>query len=65
MLKITNAEYLDGYRMRISFDNGETCVVDLTDALWGPVFEALKALTEFRQSAGRTARTLHRSISST
>src|SRR5438270_84066 len=42
MLEVTAAEALGGYRLRISFSNGEEGMVDLTDALWGPMFEPLK-----------------------
>jgi len=49
MLEITGAEYLKGYRIAIRFSNGESGVVDLTDALWGPVFEPLKNPEAFRR----------------
>jgi hypothetical protein len=49
MLHVTQAEYLEGYKIRISFDNGEAGEVDLFDALWGPVFEPLKELGRFRE----------------
>jgi len=47
MLYVTSAEYVDGYRIRVAFSNGESGVVDLEDALWGPVFEPLKDVREF------------------
>jgi hypothetical protein len=49
MLYVTRAEHLEGYKIRISFSNGESGVVDLEDALWGPVFEPLKDLDAFRR----------------
>lgn len=49
MLHVTSAEYIDGYKIRVSFSSGETGVVDLRDALWGPVFEPLKDLEAFRK----------------
>ena len=49
MLAVTGAEYLDGYRIRLSFSDGTTGVVDLTDALWGPVFEPLRERGAFRR----------------
>jgi hypothetical protein len=49
MLHVTSAEYLDGYRIRIGFSNGESGVVDLEGALWGPVFEPLRDLSAFRR----------------
>ena len=47
MLEIVKAEHIDGFRLRLRFNNGETGVVDLTDALWGPVFESLKSPAAF------------------
>ena len=49
MLEVTSAEYIDGYRIRVCFNTGVTGVVDLEDALWGPVFEPLGDLKTFRQ----------------
>ena len=49
MSEVTKAEYVEGYRIRVSFSTGETGVVDLKDALWGPVFEPLKDPAKFRQ----------------
>lgn len=42
MLEVVNAEYVGGYTIRVSFNDGESGEVDLADALWGPVFEPLK-----------------------
>lgn len=49
MLEVTTAEYLDGFRIRLAFSNGEQGTVDLTDALWGPMFEALRDVRKFQQ----------------
>jgi hypothetical protein len=49
MLEITKAEYLDGYRVRLHFNNGEEGVVDLKDSLWGPMFEPLKDINVFKR----------------
>ena len=49
MLYVTSAEYVDGYQIRVGFSNGESGVVDLESALWGPVFEPLKDLRAFRR----------------
>lgn len=49
MLEVTSAEYVDGYRVRVGFNNGQSGVVDLKDALWGPVFEPLKDPAVFRR----------------
>ena len=49
MLEVTKAEYVEGYRIRVSFNTGETGVVDLKGALWGPVFEPLKDTSAFKR----------------
>jgi hypothetical protein len=48
MLEVTAAEYLDEYRIRIAFSNGKQGTVDLSDALWGPMFEPLKDVRTFQ-----------------
>ncbi|MBF0408350.1 MAG: DUF2442 domain-containing protein [Candidatus Riflebacteria bacterium] len=42
MLELKKAEYIDGYRIRVQFNDGKIGIVDLSDSLWGPVFEPLK-----------------------
>ena len=42
MLEVTSARHLAGHCMHIAFSNGEEGMVDLGDALWGPVFEPLR-----------------------
>jgi len=49
MLEVTSAAYVEGYKIRLCFDNGERGVVDLKDALWGPMFEPLKDVNVFRR----------------
>ncbi len=49
MLKVVQAEYLDGYRLKVRFNTGEAGVVDLADSLWGPVFEPLRQIELFKR----------------
>lgn len=49
MLEVTSADYIDEFRIRIRFNNGDEGVVDLADALWGPMFEPLKDPAIFRR----------------
>lgn len=42
ILKITEARYLNAYRIEVAFNNGKKGIADLVDALKGPVFEPLK-----------------------
>lgn len=43
--KVVKAEYVDGYRIRLWFNNQVTKVVDLQSSLKGKVFEPLKTLS--------------------
>ena len=51
MLEVVRAQYQDGYRIWLEFNDGVSGVVDLSDALWGPVFEPLKDLDQFKRFA--------------
>jgi hypothetical protein len=48
-MEIKNAEYLDGYRLRLLFDNGEIRIVDLESSLSGPIFQPLNDLNYFKR----------------
>jgi hypothetical protein len=48
--RIRSVEPLDGFVVRLCFDDGTEREVDLESDLWGPVFEPLRADRElFRQ----------------
>lgn len=49
MHKIVKVEVLEGYRLRVIFDDGVAGIVDLSERLFGPVFEPLKDPAYFRQ----------------
>jgi len=49
LVHVTDAKYIDGYRIEVSFNDGRTGIADLTDALRGPIFEKLKDESEFRK----------------
>jgi hypothetical protein len=57
MLHVTRADHLEGFKVRVFFNNGEDGVVDLSEALWGPVFEPLKDPNRFREF--RVSEVLH------
>ncbi len=48
-LHVTEAKYLGGHRVEVSFNDGRKGVADLKDALRGPVFEPLKNMAFFCQ----------------
>ncbi|MCX6251847.1 MAG: DUF2442 domain-containing protein [Bacteroidetes bacterium] len=50
-LEVIQAEYLREYLIEVTFNTGETKLVDLKESLQGPVFEPLKDINYFRQFA--------------
>ena len=46
---VTDARHVNDYTIWLRFADGTEGVVDLSDELWGPVFEPLKDLDLFRQ----------------
>ena len=49
MLEVISAEYVEGYKIRVRFNNGQEGIADLKNALWGPVFDPLRDLESFRR----------------
>ena len=50
-IRIESVEPLDGYVVRLNFNDGATRVIDLEPELWGPIFEPLRDESVFRQVA--------------
>lgn len=48
-LHVTNVTYLEGYKLRLEFNNGVAKDVDLRDELYGEVFEPLRDIEFFKQ----------------
>jgi hypothetical protein len=48
MAKLPSIEFLDGYVIRATLDDGSIRVLDFEPHLWGPVFEPLKDPARFR-----------------
>ncbi len=42
ILHVTKADYIEDYKIEVSFNNGRKGIADLFDALRGPVFTPLK-----------------------
>ena len=57
MLEVTSAQYVEGHKIRLSFNTGQSGIVDLKDALWGPIFEPIKDSNAFEQFT--LSKTLH------
>ena len=49
ILHITDAKYLQNYQVRLKFNDDVEGIVDLSNELWGSMFEPLKDLSLFRQ----------------
>ena len=49
LLRITAVEPLDGYRLRLTFNDGVVTEADFIDDVWGPLGEPLRDLSYFRQ----------------
>jgi len=49
MLEVTRARYESGYKIWVEFNNGTSGIVDLSEVLWGPVFEPLKDVERFKR----------------
>ena len=47
-LEVLNAEYLNSYRIKLTFNNGETKTVDLQNELIGSVYSPLRQLDYFK-----------------
>ena len=47
--RITDARHIEKYRIWIKFNDGSEGEVDLKDELWGPIFEPLKDVNQFRK----------------
>ena len=47
-LHVTEAEYIADHRVRVSFNDGVTVDIDLSDSLDGPIFEPLRDIEYFK-----------------
>ena len=47
-LHVTKAQYVDGYRVHVWFNDGTDAVIDLADSLDGPIFEPLRDVEYFK-----------------
>lgn len=48
IIKIIEANYLEGYKIRFKFNDGSIKSIDFTNELWGEVFEPLKDINYFQ-----------------
>ncbi len=50
-LEVTKAEYIDGYRLKLFFNNGEIRIADLNSSLIGEIFTPLHDIEYFKRFA--------------
>jgi hypothetical protein len=50
ILKVKNFSIVDDFKLKVSFNNGETRIVDLSNDLSGEVFEPLKDKNFFKKA---------------
>lgn len=51
MLEVAGVEPLDGYWLRLTLSDGQIIEREVGDALWGPVFEPVRAYREVFEAA--------------
>ena len=49
LLHVNRAEYIDGHRVHLWFNDGTDGEVDLADVLDGPIFEPLRDVNYFKR----------------
>ncbi len=49
LLDVIKVVYNSGYKLIVTFENGEEKLVDLKDRLIGPIFEPLKDINYFKK----------------
>lgn len=49
MYRVAKVEPLEGYRLAVAFDDGTQGVVDLSERLFGPMFEPLRDPERFAE----------------
>ena len=48
LIKVEQAKYLNDHKIRLTFSDGLSGVVDLQDEIWGEVFEPVKDVNYFK-----------------
>lgn len=49
ILHVTDVKYLQNYQLKLTFNDGVAGIVDLSNELWGEMFEPLKDPVLFSQ----------------
>jgi len=46
---VKKVEYIEDYKLKLTFENKDVKIVDLEKELWGPMFEPLKDIKYFKK----------------
>jgi hypothetical protein len=49
LIKVVRAKYIEGYKIEFQFNNGIIKTIDLSNEIYGEVFEPLKNLDYFKK----------------
>jgi hypothetical protein len=49
LIKVVHAKYIEGYKIEFQFSNGLTKTIDLSDEIYGEIFEPLKDIEYFKK----------------
>ena len=49
LIKVVKAKYISDYKIEIQFDDGSIKIVDLSNEIYGEVFEPLKDINYFKK----------------
>jgi hypothetical protein len=48
MIEVANVKYIDNYRIWLEFNDGKSGIADLSESLWGNIFEPVKNPVYFK-----------------
>ena len=49
LIKVIDAKYIEGYKIKFRFNDGKTKIIDFKDQLWGEMFDPLKNEDYFKK----------------
>jgi hypothetical protein len=49
LIKVVKARYIEGYKIEFQFNDGKIKTIDLSNEIYGEVFEPLKDIEKFKR----------------
>ena len=49
LIKVIDAKYIEGYKIKFKFNDGKTKSIDFKNLLWGEIFEPLQNIDYFKK----------------